>query len=607
MRWFAAVIMAVALSASAAAGPVVSVAFYKGEDLYVVGREVDDQPCPTLAAAMLLQGLTAEEVNDGVESAIPAATSLVTASVDAQNRVHIDVSRGYLDGGTSDARIEAMGRQWFATFRQFPFVAGVVVTVEGRPLDTYLKPAVLVERAPDGTQEEERAEGLAGREIAVSPGHGIYWNGSSWYYQRPAYCGYENEDLRNLKLVGYLRTFLENHGATVRAARQTDQDDCCSQTGDAWWRMASPYWLKHQGYPASVYANYTGDPNLGSGASERSDDIRARPLMSDYHDTDVYVSVHTNGFTGDCYGTCPSGTETYYDSSPEHAAWGDASRQLAEAVNPSIVFAINTALPEIGPDWSCHGACVKDSYGNYGEIRIPDRAAILTELGFHDTCDRDALLMNDNFFRSVAMWGVYKGICNYFGDTPTPLYHAEYVDDDIPAVVSEGEVRTVHITFRNQGAAWSEERAFRLGAVGDSDPFAAHRQGLAGEVGPGETCTFTFEMDFGESGDYTTDWRMVRDGFAWFGDILSRTVQVLPETSIFETKSLPNGSAVRLVDVLVSGVFDGFFYVQEPDRSSGIRVGSTVAVQIGDTVAVTGAIGTTLSERYIAATIVTVK
>jgi hypothetical protein len=87
------------------------------------------------------------------------------------------------------------------------------------------------------------------------------------------------------------------------------------------------------------------------------------------------------------------------------------------------------------------------------------------------------------------MWGIYKGICDYFGETPTwGFYSDELVSDDIPAQLAPGEYRQVHVTYRNKGVVWNEAHAIRLGAVGDSDPFsAATRYTISGDIAPGST------------------------------------------------------------------------------------------------------------------------
>lgn len=589
LLWFALSVFLLACGA-VCAEPTVYVAFYRGESLFVVERHTAEQPSPALAAQLLLQGPTAGEAAEGIRSAIPAAAGLIHAYVDDANQVHVDVTRGYLEGGLDDARLEDMGRQWFGTFRQFPFVAGVIVTIEGKPLSEFIKPAEVKERSPGADAPRPALQGAAGKKITISPGHGRYWNGSGWNYMRPQYCGHEEEDLRNLRMSIFLRRYLENHGAIVYMCRQNNLSYGNSpyDGNRPWWQMAASYWIKQAGYPCSVYASSSGDCTLGSGASESSDDIRARALMSDYENTDIYISIHTNGLTGYCEGAgCPTGTETYYDAGEEHAPWGAVSQQLGNAVNPNIVSAINTAMPEISPDWGCHGTCVKNSNGAYGEIRIPDRAAILTELGFHDTCDRDAPLMNDNFFRSVAMWGMYKGVCEYFGDTPTPMYNSQYVSNDIPDTVMRGEIRTVHVTFRNKGVLWSNARNFFLGAVGDSDPFASStRQTVTGEVSVNDTCTFSLTMRFGAEGVQTTDWRMLREGVTWFGETFTKNVTVTPSTDV-QAPTVPQnlritGRRVAGVDLAWDASTDNVAVWGYRILRNGVEVGTTTATTYTD-------------------------
>jgi len=67
--------------------------------------------------------------------------------------------------------------------------------------------------------------------------------------------------------------------------------------------------------------------------------------------------------------------------------------------------------------------------------------------------------------------------------------------------------------------------------------------------------------------------------------------------SVGSAKSLANGAAVELHGKRVAAVYgDGCIYVQEPDRSAGIRVAAgSVTVAIGDLVDVTG----TMSTRHI--------
>ena len=541
--------------AGAAVGGIVVWIDQSNGNLYF--RERPGVDSPQQAVEALVAGPTQEEAAMGLGTAIPAGTSLLGFEEIAGGAV-IELSKE-ASAGLDEMKIEMIFRQFMFTLHQFGLDADVRVRADGRLLSEYVEPApAAIYPAPPGRGfvqgEAPSGVGLSGRRITLSPGHGYIYTGTYWAMQRGTSCGYENEDLRDLRLCNYLKTFLENDGAYVQPVREHNMSRGNGPSGHPWWQEGAYVYLRDAGYSCSVYASSSGVCDYTGGVHHGNDDIRARPLASDLDsrgNTDIYVSMHTNAYAGDCTGACPTGTETYYDASSEHATWGAASQALGNAVNPNIVSAINSALPEISPDWGCHGTCVKDSNGAYGEIRIPDRPATLTELGFHDTCDRDAPLMNDEFFRSVAMWGMYKGICEYFGNSPTyAMYSSQYVSDNIPAAMSANEVRSVSIAFRNKGVNWSDARDFHLGAVGDSDPFAGTRQGLgATVVKVNETFTFTFNFVApATAGNYTTDWRMIRDGFAWLGDTLTKEVQVQAGGSDTEPPTVPGNLKAESTD-----------------------------------------------------------
>ena len=96
-------------------------------------------------------------------------------------------------------------------------------------------------------------------------------------------------------------------------------------------------------------------------------------------------------------------------------------------------------------------------------------------------------------------------------------------------------------------------------------------------------------------------------------DVVFDEVQLSSTASkLSELKGLSDGCAVSLTGKIVTaapgvgGVPAGVFYIEEPDRSSGIRVASTTAVSVGQAVSVTGTMATTpAGERYIEATSVT--
>lgn len=71
-----------------------------------------------------------------------------------------------------------------------------------------------------------------------------------------------------------------------------------------------------------------------------------------------------------------------------------------------------------------------------------------------------------------------------------------------------------------------------------------------------------------------------------------------PAPRIADLRMLPEGAPVRIVGKVVSAAFAGFFYAQEPDRCSGIRVeGSALP---GDVVDVTGVLSSVGGERTVA-------
>lgn len=467
----------------------------------------------------------------GYSSAVPDGVTVESFSFDA-SAAKVGFSSSLATVALDDARVELIYAQVRATLSQFGIENTIRIESGGRPLHEYLPPAPsITPRGSAGVQFGPLlapGSSLAGKTISLSPGHGKVWTGSSYVFERPVYCSpLSREDDHNVEIMTYLDQYLRQDGGVTKVYRCLNKSyGTHSGSGEPWWRVSAGYWIKQNGYPCSVYASSTGDCTLGAGASESSDSLRSRPLASDYDAADIYVSLHSNGLNGDCTGsTCPNGTCTYYCASAEHATWATISQQLATSINNSIVDSIRTRYGDT--TWRNRGAINAD--GNQAETRIPNRAAVLIELAFHDTCDRDGLYLQDNFFRSTTMWATYKGICDYFGVSPTWAYYSdELVSHDIPTTMAPGSTVTAHLTFRNRGVLWSDARQFRLGAVGDSDPFTTTtRHNVGGEIGPGETKTFTVTLTAPATpGAYTTDWRMLREGVEWFGQTLSVTVNV---------------------------------------------------------------------------------
>jgi hypothetical protein len=76
-------------------------------------------------------------------------------------------------------------------------------------------------------------------------------------------------------------------------------------------------------------------------------------------------------------------------------------------------------------------------------------------------------------------------------------------------------------------------------------------------------------------------------------------IPVQEVASVSEAKRLSPGTPVALRGKIVTGAFSGFFYAQEPDRSCGIKVLSSVTVHKGDIVDVVGAVSLLDGERVV--------
>ena len=518
-------LLAHALACSAA------LVFYTDGQGELVGFERADATEVVSAVQALAVVPTAAEFGEGFALSSGVLPGVQVQSVQTVgDTTTVRFSMDILGAGLDEARLTTIFKQVRATLWQFGVNTGIrLETEEGRLLSSYLPASEPVEPEAGAVAKPAPAGGkvnnLAGKNITLGPSHGRYWAGF-WAWQRSDPCGFGEavlEDVNSIRLIQFLYQYLVQDGATVHVARQLNEGDCChGDTGLAWYKMCAQSWLRASGLPCSVWANSSGNCGADTAVNRSSDDIRARPKFADYRGSDIYIAHHTNAGGG---GTA-NGTETWRDTAMEYPAHVANSLTLANKVQASVVNAIRDMYPGEG-GWANRG--VKDSAGGFGEIRIPNRPAILIELAFHDNCSRDAAYLTDNFFRSVAEWGLYRGVCEYFGTVPSwDKYSGEYVSDTIPATMNPGQSYSVSVTFRNRGVVWSETRAFRLGAVGDSDPFTGTtRQTITGEVKPGNTYTFNFTLTAPVTpGTYTTDWRMVRDGYAWFGPTLAKQVTV---------------------------------------------------------------------------------
>ena len=92
------------------------------------------------------------------------------------------------------------------------------------------------------------------------------------------------------------------------------------------------------------------------------------------------------------------------------------------------------------------------------------------------------------------------------------------------------------MTVENIGTStWSASDGFKLGAVGESDPMTSETRVLLPpglQVPQGGLHTFDFLLTAPpQPGSVHTDWRMLREGADWFGEIAERDVPVACDPS----------------------------------------------------------------------------
>lgn len=110
-----------------------------------------------------------------------------------------------------------------------------------------------------------------------------------------------------------------------------------------------------------------------------------------------------------------------------------------------------------------------------------------------------------------------------------PVDDATLASFSLPTEIRCNEAQTATVVMHNAGTTtWTAAEGYKLGAVDDSDPFFGTDTRVtlpdAVTVPPGTDYTFTFTLNGTLPGAYTTDWQMVREGVAWFGQSASQAV-----------------------------------------------------------------------------------
>ena len=135
-------------------------------------------------------------------------------------------------------------------------------------------------------------------------------------------------------------------------------------------------------------------------------------------------------------------------------------------------------------------------------------------------------------------WRMLQEYVKWFGEkhehvikvVAAPPRGARIISHTIPSVIAANSLASVTVTVRNEGTnTWTMNDNYKLGAVGNSDPFAINRSLLASgdAIASGQTKTFTFTMTAPSTpGCYQSDWQMLQEGVVWFGQKIDVEIMV---------------------------------------------------------------------------------
>lgn len=98
--------------------------------------------------------------------------------------------------------------------------------------------------------------------------------------------------------------------------------------------------------------------------------------------------------------------------------------------------------------------------------------------------------------------------------------NAQFVSQLVPSAMAPGGIYLVRVTMRNTGSTtWSAAAGVKLGSQNPEDNTTwGSRVPLPHDVAPGEDVAFMFSVTApSTTGAYNFQWKMLREGFAWFG------------------------------------------------------------------------------------------
>ena len=364
-------------------------------------------------AATKIREAIATALSTGPDGTGAASVDLLAASLSGR-RVTLNFSRQVLALGPGSIRFEAF-------FARVHRAAGDVVRadlntfeiqteIEGLPLERWLPPAprlgpppIARQLSPAPLPVAPALQPLAGRRIAISPGHGYYLLGGTAYVLQRSYFSGIVEDFVNHDIVSALNTLLVEAGADVRPTRNLDRSAGVGETGFPKWQEAARYHVKALGADAAVWNE--------SGFTHLEQDIRCRPRYANAVGAELLVSVHNNGGGG-------TGTETLYDTAN---GFGAESKRLADLLHAKVITAIRRDYNAAWTDRRVQGF-----NGSYGENRLATRPAVILEIAFMDRPTPDNAALRDERFKLLVATAIRDGIREFL-DGPAPAAPATLI------------------------------------------------------------------------------------------------------------------------------------------------------------------------------------
>jgi RHS repeat-associated protein len=169
----------------------------------------------------------------------------------------------------------------------------------------------------------------------------------------------------------------------------------------------------------------------------------------------------------------------------------------------------------------------------------------------------------------------------------TPVLGATYSGQSaIPTTMVVGQSYGVSLTFKNTGSStWVAGGAnpFRLGTQNpeNNTNFGLNRVNLTSDVGLDEQRTFSFNVTPTQVGTFTFQWRMLSEGYTWFGDYSPAVTVTVIAPAPVPTFSQPTSN----ISVVASGTSATVSFAGTATASGGATMSKLELIEAGTTFA----------------------